>query len=96
MPIRDCNLVAELTSISVNVINHQQETAMDIADKLNYGPPKLEIMEALTEAGAKHARYVGRIDEEMQLKRTVSDIKHEVPLATLTKRKNTKTGFGYC
>lgn len=72
------SLLLNFASMSVNVINHQQETAMDIADKLNYGPPKLEIMEALTEAGAKHARYVGRIDEEMQLKRTVSDIKHEV------------------
>ncbi|KAD2393609.1 hypothetical protein R6Q59_012102 [Mikania micrantha] len=72
------SLLLTFTSISVNVINLQQETAMDIADKLNYGPPKLEIMEALTEAGAKHARHIGRIDEEMQLKRTVSDIKHEV------------------
>ncbi|KAK1419881.1 hypothetical protein QVD17_29301 [Tagetes erecta] len=72
------SMLLRFTSISVNVINHHQETAMDIADKLNYGPPKLHIMEALTEAGAKHARHVGRIDEEMQLKRTVSDIKHEV------------------
>ncbi|KAI3816619.1 hypothetical protein L1987_16322 [Smallanthus sonchifolius] len=72
------SLLLSFTSISVNVINHQQETAMDIADKLSYGPSKFEIMEGLTEAGAKHARYVGRIDEEMQLKRTVSDIKHEV------------------
>ncbi|KAK9060090.1 hypothetical protein SSX86_020794 [Deinandra increscens subsp. villosa] len=72
------SLLLSFTSISVNVINQQHETAMDIADKLNYGPPKLVIMEALTESGAKHARHVGRIDEEMQLKRTVSDIKHEV------------------
>ncbi|XP_076884717.1 ankyrin repeat-containing protein At2g01680-like [Bidens hawaiensis] len=72
------SMLLGFTSISVNVINHRQETAMDIADKLSYGPAKLEIMEALTEAGAKHARHVGRIDEEMQLKRTVSDIKHEV------------------
>ncbi|KAL8258229.1 hypothetical protein R6Q59_030318 [Mikania micrantha] len=40
------SLLLSFTSISVNAINHQQETAMDIADKLNYGPPKLEIMEA--------------------------------------------------
>ncbi|KAI3696313.1 hypothetical protein L1987_79325 [Smallanthus sonchifolius] len=72
------SLLLSFTSISINVINHQQETAMDIVDKLSYGPTKLEISEALIEAGAKHARYVGRIDEEMQLKRTVSDIKHDV------------------
>ncbi|KAL8218699.1 hypothetical protein R6Q57_022072 [Mikania cordata] len=74
------SMLLSFTSISVNAINHQQETAMDIVDKLNYGPPKLEIMEALTEAGAKHAHHVGRIDEEMQLKRTVSDIKHHSQL----------------
>ncbi|KAL7586669.1 hypothetical protein Lser_V15G37281 [Lactuca serriola] len=72
------SLLLSFTTISVNVINNQRETAMDIADKLNYGPPKLEIMEALSEAGAKHARHIGRIDEAMELKRTVSDIKHEV------------------
>lgn len=72
------SLLLSYTTISVNLINNQRETAMDIADKLNYGPPKLEIMEALNEAGAKHARHVGRIDEAMELKRTVSDIKHEV------------------
>ena len=72
------SLLLSFTSINVNAINNEQETAMDIADKLNYGPPKLEIMEALSEVGAKHARHVGRIDEAMELKRTVSDIKHEV------------------
>ncbi|KAJ0900316.1 putative ankyrin repeat-containing protein [Helianthus annuus] len=87
-------LLLSFTSISVNVINHQQETAMDIADKLNYGPPKLEIMEALTEAGAKHARYVGRIDEEMQLKRTVSDIKHEVHSQLLQNEKTQRRVSG--
>ncbi|KAL8520766.1 hypothetical protein ACS0TY_011353 [Phlomoides rotata] len=71
-------LLLAFRSINVNVINSQQETAMDIADKLQYGTPALEIAEALTEAGAKHARHVGRADEAMELKRTVSDIKHEV------------------
>ncbi|XP_076952377.1 ankyrin repeat-containing protein At2g01680-like [Bidens hawaiensis] len=88
------SLLLSYTSISVNVINHQQETAMDIADKLSYGPPKLIIMEALTEAGAKHARHVGRIDEEMQLKRTVSDIKHEVHSQLLQNEKTQRRVSG--
>lgn len=67
---------------------------MDIADKLNYGPPKLEIMEALTEAGAKHARYVGRIDEQMELKRTVSDIRHEVHSQLLQNEQTQKRVSG--
>ncbi|KAK4484087.1 hypothetical protein RD792_011307 [Penstemon davidsonii] len=65
-------------SIDVNAINNQRETPLDIADKLQYGESALEIKEALLEAGAKNARHVGQIDEAMELKRTVSDIKHEV------------------
>ncbi|XAR72196.1 hypothetical protein NMG60_11018754 [Bertholletia excelsa] len=71
-------LLLAYTSVNVNVINNQQETAMDLADKLQYGEPALEIKEVLTEAGAKHARNVGKFDEAMELKRAVSDIKHEV------------------
>ncbi|KAL3501976.1 hypothetical protein ACH5RR_036425 [Cinchona calisaya] len=66
------------TSIEVNAINNQHETAMDMADKLQYGESALEIKEALLEAGAKHARHVGQVDVTMELKRAVSDIKHEV------------------
>ncbi|KAJ6721316.1 PROTEIN PHOSPHATASE 1 REGULATORY SUBUNIT [Salix viminalis] len=66
------------TSINVNIINNERETAMDLADKLLYGESALEIKDALIEAGAKHARHVGQMDEAMELKRTVSDIKHEV------------------
>ncbi|KAJ7942881.1 Ankyrin repeat-containing protein [Quillaja saponaria] len=65
-------------SINVNAINNQKETAMDLSDKLQYGETKSVIEEALAEAGAKHARHVGKVDEAMELKRTVSDIKHEV------------------
>lgn len=72
------NLLLTYTSIEVNAINNQRETAMDLADKLQYGESALEIKEALAEAGAKHARQVGQMDEAMELKRTVSDIKHEV------------------
>ncbi|KAK1349495.1 PGG domain-containing protein [Heracleum sosnowskyi] len=72
------SLLLSYTSINVNAINNNQETAMDLADKLQYGESALQIVEALTEAGAKYARHVGRLDEAMELKRTVSDIKHEV------------------
>ncbi|KAF3432116.1 hypothetical protein FNV43_RR26855 [Rhamnella rubrinervis] len=72
------NVLLTYTSIEVNAVNNQQEAAMDLADKLQYSEAALEIKEALAEAGAKHARYVGQMDEAMELKRTVSDIKHEV------------------
>lgn len=72
------SLLLTYRSTDVNAINNQHETAMDLADKLQYGESAFEIKEALTEAGAKHARYVGQVDEAMELKRTVSDIKHEV------------------
>lgn len=72
------SLLLSYTSLDVNAINNQHQTAMDLADKLPYGDSALEIKESLVEAGAKHARHVGRVDEAMELKRTVSDIKHEV------------------
>lgn len=72
------SLLLTFRSVDVNVINNQRETAMDIADKLQYGASALEIKEALVEAGAKYARHVGQVDEATELKRTVSDIKHEV------------------
>ncbi|XP_014510113.1 ankyrin repeat-containing protein At2g01680 [Vigna radiata var. radiata] len=71
-------LLLSYSAMDVNAINKQQETALDLADKLPYGDSALEIQEALAEYGAKHARHVGQVDEAMELKRTVSDIKHEV------------------
>ncbi|KAL8105816.1 ankyrin repeat-containing protein At2g01680-like [Apium graveolens] len=72
------SLLLRFSSLNVNAINNHQETAMDLAEKLQYGGPAFEIKEALTEAGAKYARHVGQLDEAMELKRTVSDIKHDV------------------
>ncbi|GAA0154626.1 phosphatase modulator [Lithospermum erythrorhizon] len=72
------SLLLTYRSIDVNAINNQHQTAMDLADKLQYGDAAMLIQEVLREAGAKHARYVGQSDEAMELKRTVSDIKHEV------------------
>lgn len=71
-------LLLSYKSVEVNAINNQHETALDLADKLQYGESALVIQEALNEAGAKHARHVGKVDANMELKRAVSDIKHEV------------------
>lgn len=72
------SLLLSYTSVNVNAINNQNETAMDLADKLQYGASSLEIKESLAEAGAMHARYIGQADLTKELKRAVSDIKHEV------------------
>ncbi|MBA0734321.1 hypothetical protein Gogos_018248 [Gossypium gossypioides] len=74
-------------SIDINAINNQHETALDLADKLQYGESTLEIKGVLMEAGAQHARYVGQVNEAMELKRTVSDIKHEVQSQFLQNQK---------
>lgn len=82
------------TSVEVNAINNQQETAMDLASKLQYGDSAFEIREALIEAGAKLARNVGKVDEAMELKRTVSDIKHEVQSQLIQNEKTNKRVTG--
>ncbi|KAL6189899.1 hypothetical protein ACLB2K_036300 [Fragaria x ananassa] len=71
-------LLLSFKDVDVNAINNHHETAMDLADKLQYGGAQSEIIEALSEVGGKYARHVGQVDEAMLLKRTVSDIKHEV------------------
>lgn len=88
------NILLSYTSIDVNAINNQRETAMDLADKLQYGESAFEIKEALTEAGAKHARHVGQLDEAMELKRTVSDIKHEVHSQLIQNEKTNRRVSG--
>ena len=64
-------------------------TDLDLADKLPYGDSALEINEALAEYGAKYARHLGRVDEAVELKRKVSDIKHEVQ-SQLTQNEKTR------
>uniref|UniRef100_A0A5B7C390 PGG domain-containing protein n=1 Tax=Davidia involucrata TaxID=16924 RepID=A0A5B7C390_DAVIN len=88
------SVLLNYTSVDVNAINNQHETAMDLADKLQYGVPALEIKEALLEAGAKHARHVGQVDETMELKRTVSDIKHEVHSQLIQNEKTNRRVSG--
>lgn len=72
------SLLLSYESIEVNAVNDHKETAMDLAEKIPYGDPAIEIKEALVEAGARHARNVNQTDETMDLTRTVSEIKHEV------------------
>ena len=88
------SLLLSYKSVEVNAINNQRETARDLADKLQYGEPALAIQECLEEAGAKHARYIGRVDEAMELKRTVSDIKHEVHSQFLQNEKTNRRVSG--
>ncbi|XP_010528960.1 PREDICTED: ankyrin repeat-containing protein At2g01680 [Tarenaya hassleriana] len=88
------SLLLAYTSIEVNAVNNQKETAMDLADRLQYGGSALEINEALIDAGAKHGRYVGQEDETMALKRAVSDIKHEVQSQLLQNEKTNRRVSG--
>lgn len=88
------NLLLSYTATDINAINKQQETALDLADKLPYGDSALEIKEALSEYGAKYARHVGKVDEAMELKRTVSDIKHEVQSQLIQNEKTRKRVSG--
>ncbi|KAJ1425350.1 PGG domain [Sesbania bispinosa] len=81
-------------AMNVNAINNQQETALDLADKLPYGDSALEINEALAECGARHARHVGKVNEAMELKRAVSDIKHEVQSQLIQNEKTRKRVSG--
>ncbi|KAM0922701.1 hypothetical protein ACQ4PT_006152 [Festuca glaucescens] len=71
-------LLLSYETLEVNAINNQNETAMDLAEKVPYGESKMEIIEWLSEAGAKNAVNVGKVDEASELRRTVSDIKHNV------------------
>ncbi|XP_027361520.1 ankyrin repeat-containing protein At2g01680 [Abrus precatorius] len=88
------SLLLTYTAMNVNAINNQKETALDLADKLPYGDSALEINEALTECGAKHARHIGKVDEAMELKRAVSDIKHEVQSQLIQNEKTRKRVSG--
>ncbi|RID60298.1 hypothetical protein BRARA_F03462 [Brassica rapa] len=88
------SLLLTFTAIEVNAVNNQKETAMDLADKLQYSESALEINEALVEAGAKHGRFIGREDEARALKRAVSDIKHEVQSQLLQNEKTNRRVSG--
>ncbi|KAG0465699.1 hypothetical protein HPP92_019863 [Vanilla planifolia] len=72
------HLLLSYESVEVNAVNNQNETALDLAEKIPYGESQLDIIEILTEAGAKNARNIGHVDEAYELRRTVSDIKHDV------------------
>nr|CAD1826749.1 unnamed protein product [Ananas comosus var. bracteatus] len=87
-------LLLSYESIIVNAINNQNETAMDLAERIPYGESQMEIMERLSEAGAKNARNVGQIDETSELRRTVSDIKHDVQNQLIQNAKTNKRVTG--
>nr|XP_010910061.1 LOW QUALITY PROTEIN: ankyrin repeat-containing protein At2g01680 [Elaeis guineensis] len=87
-------LLLSYESIEINTINNQNETAMDLAEKIPYGESQMNIMESLLEAGAKHARNVGQIDETSELRRTVSDIRHDVHSQLIQNAKTNKRVTG--
>ena len=89
-------LLLSYESLEINAINIQNETTMDLADKVPYGESKTEIIEWLTEAGAKNARNVEKIDEASELRRTVSDIKHNVQAQLSENAKTNKRVTGIC
>ncbi|KAK1302857.1 Ankyrin repeat-containing protein [Acorus calamus] len=76
--IKMVELLLSYESIEVNAVNNQHETALDLAEKIPYGRSSLVTLDALREAGAKYAKNIGESNEAMELRRTVSDIKHEV------------------
>lgn len=65
-------------TIELNAINNQKQTAMDLAEKSSYNGFSIDIKDSLREAGAKNAQNVGKANEASELRRTVSDIKHNV------------------
>ncbi|KQK02031.1 hypothetical protein BRADI_3g59942v3 [Brachypodium distachyon] len=65
-------------SLEVNAINNQNVTDMHLAEKVPYGESNMEIIVWLSEAVAKNAVTVRRIDKVSELRRTFSDINHNV------------------
>ncbi|MBA0849851.1 hypothetical protein Goshw_021510 [Gossypium schwendimanii] len=86
-------VVDEILLANHSLLNERDKkgnTALHIATRKarpQYGESTLEIKGVLMEAGAQHARYVGQVNEAMELKRTVSDIKHEVQSQFLQNQK---------
>ncbi|KAF8407591.1 hypothetical protein HHK36_006725 [Tetracentron sinense] len=68
----DFTMALIILRVDVNAINNQNETTMDLVEKLTFGESALEVKEALAEAGAKHARNIGKVDETMELKKTIT------------------------
>jgi len=87
-------LLLAYDSIEVNAINNQAQTALDLAEKVPYDQSQMEILETLRDAGARNARYIGRMDEESMLRRTVSDIKHDVHDQLIQNAKTNKRVTG--
>lgn len=87
-------LLLTYESIEVNAINNQKESALDLAEKMPYGESQKEITESLLEHGAKKACDVGKVDVNSELRRTVSDIKHNVQEQLIQNAKTNKRVSG--
>ncbi|GLJ48258.1 hypothetical protein SUGI_1018810 [Cryptomeria japonica] len=74
-------IVKELLScpgINVNTLNKSKQTALDIAEKLPCTEHASEIKDALREAGAESARNINQPIDRRELRKSVSDIKHDM------------------
>ncbi|CAA0841439.1 Ankyrin repeat-containing protein [Striga hermonthica] len=91
-------LLLTYRSVDINAMNAQRETALDIADRLPFGPHALEISESLSEAGGKHGASLlssgGQPLDSAELKRTVSDIRHEVQSQVIQNEKTQRRVSG--
>ncbi|XP_078160041.1 ankyrin repeat family protein [Carex rostrata] len=87
-------LLLTYESTEVNAINNHKETALDLAEKIPYGESQKEITESLLEHGARKACHVGKVDVNSELRRTVSDIKHNVQEQLIQNAKTSKRVSG--
>eukprot|EP01018_Ginkgo_biloba_P036350 Gb_12977 [translate_table: standard] len=90
-------IVRELLSypgVNVNALNRLKETALDIAEKLPCTEFASDIKDALREAGAESAKNINQPRETRELKKTVSDIKHDVHTQLMQTAKTDKRVTG--
>ncbi|GER37202.1 ankyrin repeat family protein [Striga asiatica] len=87
-------LLLTYRSLDINALNLQRETALDVADRLPFGPHALEISESLSEAGGKRGASLWPPLDSAELKRTVSDIRHEVQSQVIQNEKTQRRVSG--
>ncbi|KAF3777209.1 Ankyrin repeat-containing protein [Nymphaea thermarum] len=88
------SLLLTYNHIDVNVINNQKQTPMDLAENLRYSDSALYIKKILSKAGALRAYCVGQPDEQVELRRTVSYIRHELQSQLIQNDKTHKSMVG--
>ncbi|KAH9320826.1 hypothetical protein KI387_015465 [Taxus chinensis] len=90
-------IVKELLSysgINVNALNKSKQTVLDIAEKLTSTENASQIKDALREAGAESARNIDQPKDARELKKSVSEIKHDVHTQLMQTAKTDKRVTG--